>query len=56
MPNKNIDQVGHGPIEEAADQDHIDKREANREWAEKAQGKDAGDTLPDPLPGTAEAQ
>lgn len=54
MPHKNTDKAG--PLEEAAKAARIDKRQANKEWARKAQGKDTGDTLPDPLPGESEEE
>jgi len=44
-----------GPVEEAAKTAESNKRQANKEWARKAQGKDTGDTLPDPLPEESEA-
>lgn len=51
MPDKNTDKAA--PVEKAA-KATSDKRQANKEWARKAQGKDTDDTLPDPLPEESE--
>ena len=52
MPDKNADKAG--PLEEAAKAAGSEKRQANKAWARKAQGKDTDDTLPDPLPEESE--
>lgn len=54
VPDKNADKAGRGPIEEPAEAARVGKRQANEEWAEKAEGKDTSDALPDPLPGESE--
>jgi hypothetical protein len=51
VPDKNTEKAD--PLEKAA-KATSDKRQANKEWARKAQGKNAGDTLPDPLPEESE--
>jgi hypothetical protein len=51
VPTQNTEKSA---VKERAEAAKDDKRQKNKEWARKAQGKDTGDTLSDPLPDESE--